>query len=84
MGCNCGGGVKNPGARSLNRGSPSGTPRSPSRATPAVPTPTERRLLEMQAQAKQSAATPSAPIGDVRLEQERQRRLAVLRALGHA
>jgi hypothetical protein len=77
MGCNCG--KSNLGARSVGRGVPSiGTPRTFSKVPP-VPTPAEHRILEMQ-----QIQRPQPGIGENKAEQERQRRLTVLRALGHA
>ena len=87
MGCNCGGGRKTSGARSLGVTANYGSARSPTRIPPAVPTPTQRRLLEMQQQQQQQQQQQRQKqpgIGESKTEQERLRRLAVLRALGHA
>jgi hypothetical protein len=70
--CNCGG-KKASGMRGT-----SNAPRSLTR-TPQVPTPTERRNQELEQLRKQTLQANSN-----RSEQERLRRLAVLRTLGHA
>ena len=76
--CNCG---RSNQPRSIGR--PVSAPRTATR-TPNIPTPTEQRSLALDAARRKAAVNSPNGMGTDRAEQERLRRLAVLRALGHS